>query len=122
MSSNHRVAHLLLRIGVAFAFLYPPIAAISDPTSWIGYFPQFVRNLPIDNILLLHAFGVVEVVIALWILSGWRIRVPAILAVLMLVAIVGFNLSDFPVLFRDLAIAAMALALAVAPSPALRSA
>ncbi len=116
MSSNPKLAHLLLRTGVAFAFLYPPIAAISDPTSWISYFPSFIRELGIDEMLLLHGFGVIEAVIALWILSGHKIRIPAMLATLTLVAIVVLDYRDFAVLFRDLSIAAMALALVVWPT------
>lgn len=109
------MSRLLLRIGLAFAFLYPPIDAIFEPYSWEGYFPAFLRHLPIDPLLLLHGFGVIEVVIAAWILYGKHLRIPATLAGLMLVAIVAFNSADFPVLFRDLAIAMMAFALAAWP-------
>jgi uncharacterized membrane protein YphA (DoxX/SURF4 family) len=114
--SKEEIAHLALRLSVAFSFLYPPFAALRDPDSWIGYFPNFVRALPINTTLLLHAFGVVEVVIALWLISGWRVRYPALLAGLMLVAIVAFNLNQFDVLFRDLTIAGAALALALWPT------
>lgn len=106
-------SHLILRLGVAFAFLYPPYAALMDPQSWLGYFPSFVRSVPIDPLILLHSFGVIEVLIALWLISGWRIATPAILATLMLLGIVLFNWNQLDVLFRDLAIAAAALALAV---------
>lgn len=116
MSSNPGLAHLVLRLGLAFALLYPPIAAISDPTSWISYFPAFVRDLPIDALVLLHTFGVFEAILAVWILSGWRIRIPAALTALLLFAIVGFDYRDFGVLFRDLSIAAIAVALALWPS------
>ncbi|MBI3572277.1 DoxX family membrane protein [Candidatus Kaiserbacteria bacterium] len=116
--NRQSAAHLALRLGVAFAFFYPPIAALSDPTSWAAYFPSFVHMLPINATILLHAFGIVEVIIALWILSGWRIRIPAVIATLVLLAIVVFNANQFAVLFRDLSIAAMALALALWPSPA----
>ena len=34
----------ILRIGLAFAFLYPPLDAIVDPYSWLGYFPAFMRG------------------------------------------------------------------------------
>ncbi len=112
-----RFAHLFLRIGLAFAFLYPPIAAIGDPTSWISYFPGFVRGLPIDELFLLHSFGLIEIGIALWILSGRNVRIPATLATIILLAIVIFDYRDFGVLFRDLSIAAMALALVVWPTP-----
>jgi len=115
--SRENAAHVVLRLGVAFSFLYPPFSALTDPDSWVGYFPQFVRDLPVDTYLLLHLFGALEVVIALWLISGWKVRYPAALAALMLVAIVAFNLNQFEVLFRDLTIAAAAIALALWPKP-----
>lgn len=107
-----KTANVLLRIGVAFAFLYPPLNAIGDPNSWIGYFPSFLRGY-VPDLVLLHSFGAVEVIIALWLLSGWRIVWPSILAAAMLCAIVAFNITELQVVFRDLSIAAMAAALAV---------
>lgn len=104
-------ASWLLRLGVAFAFLYPPIHALSNPDSWIGYFPPFMFALGVPSDVLLHAFGMVEVALALWILSGWKILWPSLAAAAMLVAIVAFNLAQLEVLFRDLSIAAAALAL-----------
>lgn len=106
------VADLILRASVAISFLYPPYAALRDPDGWVGYFPQFVSGFG-NEIFLLHTFGAVEVVLGLWILSGWRIAYPALAASALLVAIVAFNLAQFEVLFRDLAIALAALALAL---------
>jgi uncharacterized membrane protein YphA (DoxX/SURF4 family) len=113
--SRINVTSWLLRAGVAFAFLYPPLNAIGDPNSWIGYFPSFVHGYVPDEVLL-HTFGVIEVIIALWILSGWKIFWPCCIAAAMLVAIVVFNLPQLQVLFRDLAIAMAALALAFLPA------
>lgn len=110
--SLERMAELALRIGVAFAFLYPPLNALVDPNAWIGYFPAFVKGY-VPDLVLLHAFGAVEVIIALWILSGWRIFWPSFAAMGMLLGIVVFNPSNFQVLFRDVSLAAMALALAM---------
>jgi uncharacterized membrane protein YphA (DoxX/SURF4 family) len=108
----------ILRIGLAFAFLYPPIDAIFDPNSWLGYFPSWMHGY-VPDLVLLHSFGAVEVIIALWLLSGWKIFWPSCLALLMLLAIVIFDSPGgaFEVLFRDLAIASIALALAVAHFP-----
>lgn len=106
------ISNLLLRIGVAFAFLYPPLDALMNPDSWIGYFPKFVHGFAPDAVLL-HVFGVIEVIIALWILSGKKIFWPSLVAALMLIAIVFANLNNFEVLFRDLSISMMALALAL---------
>ena len=107
-----KTANIILRVGVAFAFLYPPIDALIDPNSWVGYLPQFVRGIVPDPVLL-HGFGAVEVVIALWLLSGKRSVWPAAAAALVLVAIVVLDFAEFSVVFRDLAIAAAAVALAV---------
>ncbi len=111
-----RVPDLLLRLAVAFAFLYPPINAWGDPNAWIGYFPQFMSGILPDETLL-HVFGGIEILLALWILSGWKIVWPCVGAAVMLLAIVGFNMSEFQVLFRDVSIALAALALAYLHKP-----
>lgn len=108
-----RLPQYLLRAGVAFALLYPPIRAVQDPFSWLAYFPLFLRELTIPAEVLLHGFGVIEIILAIWILTGKKIFVPATLATLMLLSIVWFNRADMDVLFRDLSIAAMAGSLAV---------
>lgn len=110
------VPELLLRLGVAFAFLYPPVNAIIDPYAWVGYFPSFVRDIG-SEMLILHVFGLIEVIIGLWILSGRKIFLPSVAATVALLGIVVFNLGDFQVLFRDLSIAAMSLALALLHRP-----
>jgi len=111
------VVNLILRVGLAFAFLYPPINALFDPNAWIGYFPSFLRGI-VPDMVLLHSFGLVEVVIALWILSGWRIFLPAVGAALMLLSIVVMDFAEFQVVFRDLSIGAIAVALAIQNRPA----
>lgn len=106
------MANFALRIGLAFAFLYPPLNALVDPVSWIGYFPPFVKGF-VPDLVLLHAFGIVEIVLAIWILSGWRIFWPSLAAAAMLLGIVVFNPGNFQVLFRDISLVALALALAM---------
>jgi hypothetical protein len=111
-----RTADLLLRLGVAFAFLFPPVNAFIDPYSWVGYFPTVIRDIG-PEMLLLHLFGIIEVAIGLWILSGKRIFYPSVAAVVILALIVLTNLGDFQVLFRDVSVAFAALALAVLNRP-----
>lgn len=112
---NRDSANLVLRMGLAFAFLYPPFNAISNPDSWLGYFPEFVRAAAhaahMPDLVLLHGFGMIEVIIALWILSGWKLFLPSAAAFVLLLSIVFFDFSNFEVVFRDLSIAAIALAL-----------
>jgi len=105
---------LLLRIGLSFAFLYAALAAYITPTSWIGYFPQFMRSLAPSDTLLLNSFGIFEVAIGLWILSGKRIFIPSVAGALALAGIVIFNTSQMAVVFRDISIMFMAIALTAA--------
>ncbi len=109
-------ANFLLRAGVSFAFIYPPIDALFDPYSWIGYFPKFMHGIAPDAVLL-HTFGIVEVVIALWILSGKNIFWPSVSATLILLAIILFNPQNFQIIFRDVAIAAASFSLALSARP-----
>lgn len=117
MIEKSALGNLLLRLGVAFAFLYPPINALYNPDSWLGYLPEFARlsarALGVSDLFFLHAFGIVEAILALWILSGKKIFWPSAAATALLFAIVVFNPFQFEVLFRDLSIAAMSLALAI---------
>ena len=64
---------LLLRVGVAFAFLYPALSALYNPFAWIGYFPAFTLGI-VPDLVLLHSFGAVEIIIGVWILSGKKIH------------------------------------------------
>ena len=115
---ENKTVDLLLRIGVSFAFIYPAISALFNPYAWIGYFPLFLTNLvPFDVFILLNIFGVVEIIIGLWILSGKKIFIPSTIAVAMLAGIVIFNLSQIDVLFRDIPIILMAIVLAIIHYP-----
>lgn len=113
LQKEHTIS-LLLRVGLAFAFIYPAVAAFFDPFSWIGFFPEFIRDVfPGDDTLLLHFFGATEIIIALWLLIGRNVFIPSIIAAIYLLAIVLFNLSLLDLVFRDISILAMALALAL---------
>lgn len=111
-----RIADLILRAGVAFAFLYPALNAVADPNAWIGYIPNFARGFA-DPALFLNLFGAVEVGLALWLISGWKVWLPSLGMAAILLGIVAFNIPEFQVLFRDLAIAAAAAALALMHLP-----
>ena len=111
---NNTLVFFILRVGVAFAFIYPAVAAYFDPYSWVGFFPDFMLDLAGERqILMLHLFGIFEIVIALWILIGKKIFIPSVLASLSLAAIVLFNLSLMDIVFRDISLLAMVVALAI---------
>lgn len=107
------LSELLLRAALAFSFLYPALHALVDPYAWVGYIPGFVLTLiPLGEETVLYTWGGIELLLALWVLFGKQIVIPALLMGSALLAVVLFNLGQFPILFRDLPIAALAFALA----------
>jgi len=107
------VTEKILRVGLAFAFLYPAVSALFNPFAWVGYFPPFLLDLVGSNsILLLHTFGITEVIIALWLFFGKKVFYPSVIASLYLLAIVVLNISQMDIVFRDLSILTIAIALA----------
>lgn len=115
--ARERAVELLLRIGVAIAFIYPAVEAIFYPNSWVGFFPPWIRSLPLDTELLLHLFGLSEVVIAVWILVARRIFIPSVLAIIYLLFIVLFNWKFMDLLFRDIALLVIPIVLAIRSFP-----
>lgn len=108
---------LLLRFVLAFALIYPAASAILNPDAWIGYFPAFVFELGTPELVLLHGFGAIEIALAVWLISGWRVFYPALATAALLLLIAAFNFTQMDVLFRDIALAGAALALALIETP-----
>lgn len=105
---------LCMRLAVALSFIYPAVDALFHPDEWIGYFPPFLLDLAGANAeLMLHGWGVIEIALALWVLFGTRVYVPALIMAAALVAVVVLNPGQFPILFRDLSIALAAISLAL---------
>lgn len=76
-SFNMPIVWFLLRFGVAFTFLYASISAFINPTPWLSYFPDFIRSMTSDDILL-ATWGGGELIIGVWLLTGYRIFIPSI--------------------------------------------
>lgn len=103
---------ILLRLALAFVFVYAAISSIMNPSSWIGFLPQRLDAIwPLQNWLI--AFSICEIILALWILSGWKLLWSSLIAAAFLFAIVTVNLMAFDIVFRDLALGLSAMALAV---------
>ena len=109
--SREKLAALFLRIGLAFVFGYAAISALVLPEAWIGYYPEFMRGIVPDKILL--AFhSIAEIILAVWLLSGKKVFYAAVLSALWILGIILGTLDVFLVTFRDVTILFSAAALA----------
>ena len=113
MEKPDNMVHVVLRVGVAFAFIYPAVAAFLEPLSWIGFFPAFIRDIVDSETILLSLVSLFQIGIALWIIAGRKIFIPSVIASIYLCLIIIFNLELLDIVFRDIPILLMAIALAL---------
>ena len=111
MDKNY-LAIFFLRIGIAFAFFYVAISSFLNPTSWIGFFPEFIRTLFPGN-LALNFFSVGEIFLGLWLFSNYKTFYAAIISAFVITGIVIFNFGVMDIVFRDVAILFSGVALAL---------
>lgn len=106
----NNIAKWCLRVGLAFVYLYASVEIFIAPEKFLKYIPQFMMTA-IPTEIFLPAFAVIEVVLAAWLMSGWKCEYPSLLSVLMMAGIVAFNMDYFSILFRNVAIGFGAMAL-----------
>ncbi|MDP2593260.1 MAG: hypothetical protein Q8P52_01255 [bacterium] len=111
-SKHEKLVQFILRIGLAFPFVYAAVGGFMNPTAWTSFFPPFATNYLPEQTLLL-AWGVFEFILAAWILFGRRIFWPSIIAATSLTGLIFFNWGARDIIFRDISILAIALALAI---------
>ena len=104
------LSKILLRVGLAFTLLYAAFDSFKNPNDWIGFFPVFITHI-ISGSLLLSVFSVFEIALAIWLLSGKKSFYSGLVAALLMLGIVVFNLGAFDIVFRDLGLFFAALAL-----------
>ena len=103
-----------LRAGLAFVFSYAAVSSLVHPAAFARYFPSFLPASWISG--LLPAFAVYELLLTVGLMVDRYTYAASLLAALTLLAIVAANPDAFAVLFRNVAIAFAALALAVQSS------
>lgn len=101
---------LILRIALAFVFLYAAVSSFISPNDWIGYMPKFMRGIVPDQVLL-GGFSLFEIALSAWLLCGLYAKYAALLAAAMLAGIVVLNPALLPITFRDIGLFIAALAL-----------
>jgi hypothetical protein len=100
----------LIRLSLAFVFLYAGLASLMRPNDWIGYIPSYLPQIfPKSTELIL--FSGFEIALSGWLLTGWKLFYSSLLSTLVLIGITILNLSLFDVTFRDVALAGVSLAL-----------
>lgn len=101
---------LLLRIGLAFSFIYVAISAFLNPTNWIGFIPIFLTSI-ISSELFLNVHIIFNLILGVWLLTNKKTYYAGIISAVALFLITIFNLGALDIVFRDVSLFFMALAL-----------
>jgi len=109
---NQKIVHILLRISITSVFLYAAVGATLQPNNWIVYIPQALQNI-IPAKLFLTGFSFYQLLLSIWLLSGWKSFYAASFAAITFLGIISANFMALDILFRDFAIFFAAVALAV---------
>jgi uncharacterized membrane protein len=108
---NNKRVSLILRIALAFSFIYAAISAFTTPNNWVGFIPDFLPGNFITYAYYLTIFSVIEIALGLWLLSNKKVKYAAIVSAIVLAGITVFNLGAIDIVFRDVSLFLVAVAL-----------
>ena len=100
----------LLRVGLAITFFYAGISSFLSSTNWIGFVPNFI-GLIISKEIFLMIFSGYQIILGIGLLFDYKNFALSILSSATLFLILFVNIINLEILFRDIAILFMALAL-----------
>ncbi|MBI4086108.1 MAG: DoxX family membrane protein [Candidatus Liptonbacteria bacterium] len=107
---NKNLPSIALRLGLAFVLSYAAVSSLLEPQNWVGYFPRFLFSI-LPERFLLPGFSIAQIILAVWLLSGRRLKWASLVSAGMMAGITLFNLNLFEVTFRDVGLFFMAVAL-----------
>lgn len=111
ISPSYICPRLLLRFQIIFVFAYAAIGIILSPEKYVKWLPHDVFFTPEHSHLAVMIFGFMEIALVLWVLFGKRADIAALVSATTLLLITAFNLDQIDILFRNVGLAAGAIAL-----------
>ncbi len=105
-----RDPRVLIRAGLAFSFFYAGVASFIDPLSWVGFIPSWVDVFNVGKEMILYAHALLDIILGVWLISGFRQKLAGYFACAFLFAIVAAaGTQNLLVTFRDISLALVAL-------------
>lgn len=110
---------LILRLGLGLTLIYAGFAMWSDPTSWVGYVPDWVTIVSSKEHFT-FATAILDLFLGVSLIAGFLLPIISFIVFSHLASILVFHGID-AVTFRDFGLAAMALVLCLESLPDLSS-
>ncbi len=112
MQKNPNAAFLVLRLGLAFVFLWFSFSQFHNPMQWTGFLPHIVKALPMPGVTFVRINALFELCSAVLLVFGIWTRPVALLLGLHLLGIAA-TLGMNAVGVRDIGLAVASLTLAI---------
>ncbi|MDE1824908.1 MAG: DoxX family membrane protein [Candidatus Micrarchaeota archaeon] len=80
-----KIRHLLTRIGIGIVLVVFGAWEITNPAAWVGFLPPLFWS---NTTMIIVVHGVAMIAVGLAILTGFYLRIAAILSSIMLLAII----------------------------------
>ncbi len=111
-SKIRSLAPVVLRLGLAFLFLWFGISQLSNPPEWLSWLPVWTGSLPIEPTTIVLLNGIFETVLGILLAIGFLARwAAALLAIHLFVIAYEIGYNDVGIRDFSLAIATVAIAL-----------
>ena len=110
MNKSDKVS-LILRVCLAFSFIYVAISSFISPQNWVGFLPEFLPGNFITENYFLLSFSIFELILGVWLLSNKKIYYASIVSSVVLFGIIIFNLGAMDIIFRDVSLFLASIAL-----------
>ena len=111
LNKKEMLMSFLLRSGIAIVFIYAAFSSFLNPLNWIGFIPNFI-SLIIPKEIFLIIFSSYQVLLGFGLLLNYKTFVLSIVSSITIFFILFVNVLALDLLFRDIAILFMSLALA----------
>ncbi len=110
---NSNYSSIILRVGIAFVFIWFGYESFSNPSAFSRLVPAFTESLAsAETLVKIH--GVVEMILGLLLLIGIKVRIVSSILFLILCSTI-ILLPYGPNMIRDVGLAAALLSMAVKP-------
>lgn len=105
---------ILIRIVIAAVFIWFGLQQLTDPSSWFGFLPTWVNNIPISQTDFIYLNGCFELLLGTSLLFGFYARTCAFLLGLHLLGIT-YTVGYGAIGVRDFGLALTAISIAFGP-------
>ena len=114
-----RTAYHILRLGLGVTFLYIGAQIWRAPEAWGGFIqPWALDIMPGSLVAIMKQSAVLDIIIGIWMIIGWRVWIPALLGTIHLgIVLITTTGGWWNIIERDIGLFAATLALFVQTTP-----